>query len=113
MKSKIEKKYKVYCLSSDGEHNEGQTWEAALCAAKYRLDNLCVIIDRNNIQISGHSDDVMPLNPLKEKYEAFNFHVIEINGNSMHRILEAFDEFHNVKDKPTVIIAHKIICQAF
>ncbi len=106
---KMDKKdYRVYCLSSDGEHNEGQTWEAVMLAAKYHLNNLCVIIDRNNIQISGTSDDVMPLNSLRAKYEAFNWHVIEADGHLIHQIIDAFDEAKTILDKPTVIIAHTI-----
>src|SRR5581483_2875924 len=72
-------RWRTYCLMSDGEHEEGNTWEAVMFAAKYRLHNLCAILDRNNIQIDGFTEEVMPLEPLKAKYEAFNWHVLEID----------------------------------
>lgn len=98
----------VYCVTSDGEHNEGQVWEAAMAAAKYRLHNFTVIIDRNNIQIDGHTEDVMPLNSLRAKYEAFNWHVIEIDGHNFDEIRDACDMGKAIFEKPVVIIAHTI-----
>ncbi len=100
------KSNKVICLTSDGEHEEGNTWEAAMLAAKYQLSNLTQIIDRNNIQIDGNTEDIMPLNDLKSKYEAFNWHVQEINGNNVDEIKNALNTTTHVEDKPSVIIAH-------
>lgn len=98
----------VYCIASDGEHNEGQVWEAAMAAAKYRLHNLAVIIDRNNIQIDGHTEEVMPLDSLKAKYEAFNWHVIEIDGHNIQEIIDACDMAKAIYEKPVAIIARTI-----
>lgn len=98
----------VYCISSDGEHNEGQVWEAAMSAAKFRLHNLAVIIDRNNIQIDGHTEDVMPLESLKAKYEAFNWHVIEIDGHNFEQIIDACQMAKAVYEKPVAIIARTV-----
>lgn len=102
------KKWRVYCITSDGEHDEGQIWEAAMLAAKYKLGNLTLIVDRNNIQIDGFTEDVMPLEPLDEKYKAFNWHVIQIDGHNIKKIIEACEESKAVYNKPTVIIAHTI-----
>lgn len=102
------KKYKVYCLMSDGEQEEGNTWEAAMFAGKNKLHNLIAIMDRNNIQIDGFTEDVMPLEPLREKYESFNWHVLEINGHSFEAISSAVAEAHAIYEKPTLIIAHTI-----
>jgi len=95
----------VYCITSDGEHDEGNTWEALMFANKMQLTNLTVIIDRNNIQIDGHTEEVMPLEPLREKYEAFGWYVVEVDG---HNIMEIIDALENSKeqDSPTCIIAH-------
>lgn len=101
-------KWRVVCLMSDGEQEEGNTWEAAMFAGKYKLNNLTALIDRNNIQIDGHTEDVMPLEPLKDKYEAFNWHVIEIDGHNFKEIIDAFEEAKAIFEKPTVIIAHTI-----
>ena len=103
-----QKKYRVYCFTSDGEHQEGNTWEAVMFAGKYKLNNLTVLVDRNNIQIDGFTENVMPLEPLKAKYEAFNWHVIEINGHDFYQIIGAVAEAHAIYEKPTVIIAHTI-----
>ena len=103
-----QKKYRVYCLTSDGEHQEGNTWEAVMFAGKYKLNNLTVLVDRNNIQIDGFTENVMPLEPFKAKYEAFNWHVIEINGHDFYQIIGAVAEAHAIYEKPTVIIAHII-----
>lgn len=102
------KKNRVYCLMSDGEHNAGNTWEAIMFAAKYTLNNLTAIIDRNNIQIDGMTEQVMPLEPLREKYEAFNWQVIEIDGHNIQQFVDAVYEAHAIYEKPTVIIAHTI-----
>lgn len=102
------KKFQVYCAMSDGEHNEGNLWEAILFAGKYRLSNLTGIIDRNNIQIDGNTEDIMPLEPLRDKYEAFNWHVIEIDGHNIPQIVAACEEAKAIYEKPTVIIAHTI-----
>ncbi len=106
---KMDKKnYYIYCLTSDGEHQEGNTWEAAMLAPKYKLNNLIQIIDRNYIQIDGRTTDVMPLDPLKEKYEAFGWHVIEIDGNNFSEIINAIDEAKKIEDKPIFILANTV-----
>ncbi|RME52599.1 transketolase [Candidatus Woesearchaeota archaeon] len=102
------KKNRVYCICSDGEHDEGQAWEAAMFAGNNKLDNLTLIMDRNNIQIDGFTNDVMDLEPLNEKYIAFNWHVIEIDGHDMHAILAALQEAKRTANKPTIIIAKTI-----
>ena len=102
------KKFRVYCVMSDGEQQEGNTWEAVLFAGKYRLSNVTAIMDRNNIQIDGDTEDVMPLEPLADKYRAFNWHVIEISGHDIGRLVAACDEARAVHDKPTLILAHTI-----
>ena len=102
------KKFNVYCLMSDGEQECGQIWEAAMLAGKLKLDNLTALIDRNNIQIDGMTEDIMPLESLREKYEAFNWHVIEINGHDMYDIVNAYETAHAVFEKPVLIIAHTI-----
>lgn len=102
------KKHRVVCLMSDGEQEEGNTWEAAMCGAKYRLSNLVALIDRNHIQIDGTTERVMPLEPLRAKYEAFNWHVIEIDGHDFLDIAGAFAEAKAIHEKPTLIIAHTI-----
>ena len=102
------KKHRVIALLSDGEQQEGQIWEAALCAAKYRLSNLVAIIDRNHIQIDGTTETVMPLESLRKKYEAFNWHVIEIDGHDVLDIVGAFAEAKAIHEKPTMVIAHTI-----
>jgi transketolase len=101
-------KNQIYCLMSDAEHQCGQTWEAAMLAGKLKLDNLTAIVDRNNIQIDGMTEDIMPLESLKAKYEAFNWHVLEINGHDFHEIINAVETAHAVFEKPVVIIAHTI-----
>ena len=102
------KNRQVYCLMSDGEHQEGQVWEAAMLAGKLKLDNLTAIIDRNNIQIDGMTEDVMPLEPFREKYEAFNWHVLEINGHDMREIVNAVETARAIYEKPVAIIVHTI-----
>ena len=104
------KSYRVYCITSDAEIQEGNYWEAAMFAGKqkHRLSNLTVIVDRNNIQIDGFTEDVMPLEPLHEKFEAFNWHVLEVDGHNMAEFVSAVSEAEAVYEKPTVIIAHTI-----
>jgi transketolase len=102
------RKHRIYCLTSDGEHQEGNHWEAAMFAAKERLSNLTVFVDRNNIQIDGFTEDIMPLNSLREKYEAFNWHVLEIDGHSFEAIIAAAAEARAIHEQPTVVIAHTI-----
>lgn len=102
------KKHWVYCLMSDGEHDEGQIWEAIMFAGKNKLHNLTGIIDRNNIQIDGMTEDIMPLEPLREKYESFNWHVLEVDGHNMQAIIDACSEAKAIYEKPSVIIAHTI-----
>ena len=102
------KKYRIYCIMSDAEQQEGNTWEAVMFASKYKLSNITAIIDRNNIQIDGFTENVMPLEPLKEKYESFGWHVIEINGHDIYQIYSAIAESWAIFEKPTVIIAHTI-----
>lgn len=97
-----------YCLMSDGELDAGNSWEAALLAGKEKLGNLIAIIDRNNIQIDGFTEDVMPLEPLHMKWESFGWHVQEIDGHSFHAIDEAIGQAKAIFDKPSVIIAHTI-----
>ncbi len=97
-----------YCLLGDGELNEGQNWEAMMLAGKERIQNLTVIIDRNNIQIDGFTEDIMPLNPLVDKWQAFGFHVQEIDGHNFAMIDEAIGDARAVFDKPSVIIANTI-----
>lgn len=100
--------WRVYCLTSDGEHDEGNTWEAVLFAAKYKLDNLTAIMDRNNIQIDGLTEDVMPLGDVKAKYEAFGWYVIEIDGHNMRQIVDSIEQSKTIHGKPTMVIAHTI-----
>ena len=102
------KNYQVYCITSDGEHQEGNTWEAAMCAAKYKLDNLTLIIDRNNIQIDGSTEDVMPLESMRLKYESFNWNVLEIDGNNIRGFVDAVNTARAMQERPTCIIAHTI-----
>ncbi len=103
-----QKSWHVYCLMSDGEHDAGNSWEAVMFAGKNKLHNLTAILDRNNIQIDGFTEDIMPLENLKAKYEAFNWHVIEINGHNIQAIIDAIDQAKAIFEKPTMIIAHTI-----
>ncbi len=101
-------RWRVICLMSDGEQDAGNTWEAAMLAGKNKLHNLTALIDRNNIQIDGYTENIMPLENLKAKYEAFNWHVLEIDGHNFEQIIAAFAEAKAIFEKPTVIIAHTI-----
>lgn len=98
----------VYCLMSDGELDEGNSWEAILLAGKEKLRNLIAIVDRNNIQIDGYTEDIMPLEPLGAKWEAFNWHVQEIDGHNIEEIISAVNRAKAVFEKPSVIIARTI-----
>ncbi len=102
------KGYRVYCIMGDGEQNEGSIWEAAMCAAHYKLDNLTAVIDMNKLQIDGATDEVMCLGCLAEKYRAFRWNVIEIDGHDMPQILDAFEKARLHKGSPTVIIADTV-----
>ncbi len=102
------KKQRVYCIMSDGEQEEGNIWEAAMFAGKNKLSNLTAVMDRNNIQIDGMTEDVMPLEPLAEKYRAFNWHVLEVDGHNIAEFVQAIDEAKAIYEKPTLIIAHTI-----
>ena len=99
---------RIYALLSDGELECGQSWEAAMLAGKERLQNLTAVVDRNNIQIDGYTEDVMPLESLSDKWRAWNWHVIEIDGHNIEEIADAFETAKAVFDKPTIIIAHTI-----
>ncbi|HMK48565.1 MAG TPA: transketolase [Thermodesulfovibrionales bacterium] len=99
---------RVYCLLGDGEIQEGQVWEAAMTASHYKLDNLCAIIDNNGLQIDGHCCDVMYIEPIVKKWEAFGWHVLDINGHDMGAVVRALDEAESVKNMPTMIVARTI-----
>jgi transketolase len=99
---------RVYCLLGDGEIQEGQVWEAAMTAAHYKLDNLCAIIDNNGLQIDGHCCDVMHIEPIVNKWEAFGWHVIDIDGHDIRAISDAFQMAESLKGKPTMIVARTI-----
>jgi len=102
------KSYNVYVLIGDGEMDEGEIWEAAMAASKYKLNNLTVICDFNKVQLDGPVDEIMPLDPLPDKWRAFNWNVIQIDGHNMEEILDALDKAKKSKGKPTIIIAHTI-----
>jgi transketolase len=104
-------KYRVYVLLGDGEVDSGQIWEAAMTAAKYKLDNLVAIIDFNKLQLDGKIEDIMPIEPLSAKWRAFNWEVIEIDGHNFHQILKAFQKANEIKGRPTLIIANTIKCK--
>jgi transketolase len=100
--------FQVYCLTSDGEHDSGNHWEAVMVASKYKLNNLTVLVDRNKIQLSGNTQDIMPLEPLDLKYKAFGFNVIEIDGHNFEEIINAVSSSKEYKEGPSVIIANTI-----
>ena len=102
------KDYRVYTILGDGEIEEGQVWEAAMTANKYKLDNLCVIVDNNNLQIDGTIEEVMSSYPIDEKFKSFGFNVLTIDGNNIEEILSAFEIAKQTKNKPTCIIAKTI-----
>lgn len=99
---------RVYVILGDGELQEGQVWEAALSAAGHRLDNLCVIIDRNYMQVDGHTEQVMPVEPLADKWSAFGWHVLGIDGNALPEILAALESARAVRQRPTCIVARTL-----
>ena len=99
---------RVYCLLGDGEIEEGQVWEAAMSSSHYKLDNLCVIVDNNNLQIDGTVENVMSPYPIDSKFKSFGFNVINIDGHNIEEIIKAFNMAKNVKGKPTAIIAKTI-----
>lgn len=106
---KIDRKtYRVYAILGDGEIQEGQVWEAAMAAGNYGLDNLCVIIDNNNIQIDGTIEEIMSPYPIDKKFEAFGFHVIRCDGHDIESIDAALSEAENTKDRPSVVIAETV-----
>jgi transketolase len=98
----------IYCFMSDGEMDEGNTWEAAMLAGKNKLHNLIAVVDRNNIQIEGVTEEVMPLEPFHSKWKAFNWHVIEVSGHDFRSLNEVVEEAQAIYEKPTIIIAHTI-----
>lgn len=100
--------YRVYVMVGDGENDCGQTWEAAMAASFYKLDNVCAIVDRNLMQLDGPTEQIMSLEPLPDKWKAFGWHVIDIDGHSFKEILKAFDKAKTIKGKPTVIIARTL-----
>ena len=104
------KEYRVYCLLGDGELEEGQIWEACMTSSKYKLDNLCVIVDCNKLQLTGNINEVKGLDSkdIENKFKSFGFNTISINGNNIKEILEAFKESKTVKEMPTVIIANTV-----
>jgi transketolase len=101
-------RHRTFCLTSDGEHDAGNTWEGIMLAGKLKLSNLTVVVDRNNIQIDGVTEDIMPLEPFREKYEAFNWHVLEVDGHNIAQFVDAVNEARAIYEKPTAIIAHTI-----
>ena len=100
--------YRTYCILGDGESQEGQVWEAITFAAHYKLDNLCLIIDNNGLQIDGKVKDVMNIMPYSTKLKSFGWHVINIDGHNYDEILKAFEEAKTVKGKPTAIVAKTV-----
>ena len=105
---KMNRDYRTYVLMGDGELAEGSVWESAMAAAFYQLDNLCTIVDRNRLQISGNTEDIMALENLKEKWQSFGFEVLEIDGNNYHQIIDSFEKAKEIKNKPTLILANTI-----
>ena len=103
-----EKHFRVYCVASDGEHGEGNHWEAVLFAGKNNLSNLTLFVDRNNIQIDGYTEDVMPLEPLADKYKAFNWSVLEVDGHNIEEVIDAANHAKAIAENPTVVICHTI-----
>ncbi|MFA5090701.1 MAG: transketolase [Candidatus Omnitrophota bacterium] len=102
------KSYRVYVLMGDGEIQEGNIWEAAMALSHYKCDNLCGILDHNGFQIDGRTQDIMNLEPLVAKWQAFGWHTIEIDGHNIRQILSAYNEAENTKGSPSIIIAHTV-----
>ncbi|HEX8932305.1 MAG TPA: transketolase [Patescibacteria group bacterium] len=108
--AKLDRKdYYIYALTSDGEQDEGNTWEAAMFAGKMKLNKLIQVMDRNKIQLDGPTEEIMPLDSMKAKYEAFNWHVLEVDGNDINAFIAAVKEAQTVTDKPIVIIANTVL----
>ncbi len=99
---------KIYCILGDGEIEEGQVWEAAMTASHYKLDNLCVIIDNNHLQIDGRTEDVMNSSPIDKKFESFGFEVLKVDGHSIEELINVFNKAKEVKGKPVSIIAETV-----
>ena len=99
---------RVYCICGDGEIQEGQIWEAAMTTAHYKLDNVCVIVDNNNLQIDGKVDEVMSIYPIDEKFKSFGFETINVDGHNIPELISAFEKAKKIKGKPTAIIANTI-----
>jgi transketolase len=107
--ARIQKRnYRTYVIIGDGESLEGQVWEAAMLAPKYKLDNLVAILDYNKMSLSGSIEEIMPLDPVTDKWRAFGWHVLEIDGHSVSELVQALDEARTIKGKPTMIIAHTV-----
>jgi transketolase len=107
--AKLDRKlYRIYVIVGDGEMDVGETWEAAMLASHYKLDNITVYLDRNKLQLDGPTEKIMSVEPLPEKWKAFGWHVVEIDGHDMRQILDACDKAKEVKGKPTMIIAHTV-----
>lgn len=104
-----QRKWRVVCLMSDAEQDEGNIWEAVMFAKKYKLHNLTAVIDRNRIEVDGPTESVMPLGSLKEKYQAFGWHVLEIDGHDFKEIIDAFDKAKDILEKPVLIVANTIL----
>jgi len=100
------RRFRVFCITSDGEHDAGNHWEAVLFAGRNKLSNLTAFVDRNNIQIDGYTENVMPLEPLEDKYKAFNWHVLHIDGHNMREIIDSVNHARAVYEKPTMVICH-------
>ena len=100
--------YRVYVLLGDGECDEGQVWEAAMAAAHYKLDTLVAVVDNNGLQIDGWNRDVMNLEPFNKKWQAFGWHVIEVDGHDLSQLIDAFNQSKSIKSQPAVIIAHTV-----
>jgi len=100
--------WRVYCMISDSECQEGQTWEAITAAGMYKVDNLTVLVDNNGIQLSGFDKDIMNVEPLHQKFDGFGWNVIEIDGHNIGQVLNAIDISQTFKGKPTIIIAHTV-----
>lgn len=109
LSSKMDKRgFRVYCIVGDGELEEGQIWEAAMTSVHYKLDNLCVIVDNNKLQIDGNVSDIMSVEPIDEKFRSFGFETFEVDGNNIDELITVIEKTKTVKDKPSVIIANTI-----
>mgnify|MGYP004709115671 CR=1 FL=1 len=109
LSSKMDKRgFRVYCIVGDGELEEGQIWEAAMTSAHYKLDNLCVIVDNNKLQIDGNVSDIMSVEPIDEKFRSFGFETFEVDGNNIDGLITVIEKTKTVKDKPSVIIANTV-----